>query len=395
MKKISIITLYYNNNNYGGALQSYALCKIIDNGLYDVKQISYNITSTNSMKLQKLFCCDCKQTFNRAKKYLYRKCKIIICQLLFGKYNKEIDRRNHAIGNFAHNFIPHSNEIYNAQTIASCIDDYDIFITGSDQVWNPEWYYDAYFLSFVPSNKIKLSYAASISQNELTHEQLAIFKNSLKDYTAISVREDNAVDLIQDVSPVRVEVTLDPTLLLSQSEWDEICTERIIGDNYVFCYFLGDDTNERRVAEQFSEKHGIKIVTFPHLLGRFRKCDKSFGDYKLYDISPAQFLSLIKYAEYVFTDSFHATVFSSIFQKQYFTFERIEFKSMGSRIYSLCNMLESDERFCDTAPKATLEYIEALDDIDYTKPLSKLESMKEKSMDFLLSNLSKCRESNT
>jgi exopolysaccharide biosynthesis predicted pyruvyltransferase EpsI len=145
---------------------------------------------------------------------------------------------------------------------------------------------------------------------------------------------------------------------------------------------------ERNLAKQYANKYNFKIATIPYLNG-YTKNDEDFGDYKIFDAGVEDFLSLIKNAEYVFTDSFHAAVFSGVFEKQYIVFQRNGAEYMASRIYTLCELYETQERFCDTKEKATLEYIERLENINYKRPLNKLNGMKEKSIEYLKRNLEK------
>ena len=163
----------------------------------------------------------------------------------------------------------------------------------------------------------------------------------------------------------------------------ELTKNYTIKEKYLFCYFLGENPNSRKLATKYALENGLKIVTLPHLLGNYRKCDAKFGDKKLYSVSPNQFLSLIKHAEVIFTDSFHATVFSNVFQKEYFIFGRNSLGKMGGRIYSLTKLFESEERFCDNDKKESLEYINSLNKIDYNKSLESFINIKEKSLEFL------------
>lgn len=391
MKRVGIITHYYGSKNYGGNLQAYALCKLIQNEEYIVEQISYNMynQTSNRNRIERLRILKLKELV--AKIFCHFRLSICnkIQRMQDHKIRTHFVKRSKALHLFNRNSIPHSERVYNNDNIIDCINDYDVFITGSDQVWNPLWVNAVFFLDFVPSNKFKMSYAASISQNDLTPEQIKIFKQSLSDYDAVSVREENAVRLLQEISPVAVEWVLDPTLLLSSEQWDEICAKQIVFKKYMFCYYLGDNTNQRKIAEQFAKNHGLIIVTLPHLAGQYCKCDAEFGDEQLYDISPEQFISLIKYAEYVFTDSFHATVFSIIYKKQYCVFTKSEQVSMDSRIYSLTSLFDGECHFCDTPEKLNVQYIEGLSDLDYTKPFVKFEEMKLKSIGFLKGNLTK------
>ena len=217
--------------------------------------------------------------------------------------------------------------------------------------------------------------------------QKKIFKNSLSDFKAVSVREKSAEDLIKDLSPVPVQTVLDPTLLLQKEDWDEICSERIVNEDYVFCYFLGENKRSRRLAAEFAKKNGLKLVTIPHAGGWIKLADRKFGDEKLFDATPNDFLSLIKHAKYVFTDSFHAVVFSYIYQKQYFIFNRDKARSMSSRITDITELFNTQERFCFNKTRESMQYIETLEPIDYTKPNPTFEELRQRSMDFLKDNL--------
>ena len=398
--RIGIITEYYRSKNYGGNLQSYALCAAIKklNLEYKAEQISYQSkprhNTIRGMTPLRFFRKATKHIWHKTGRKLWESFRSIKER----KYMNLLMVRNIAIEKFNEEEIPHS-KVYTANTISAAVNDYDVFITGSDQVWNPSWYNPAYRLDFVPGSKVKLSYAASISRNALSDEEKTIFQKSLVDYTGISVREEMAVDLLSPLVTQKVEWVLDPTLLLSQKDWDEICKDRLVEERYVFCYFLGDDCQARAIATAYSKAHGYALVTLPFLNGKPRRCDKDFGTYRLYDVSPADFISLIKHAEFVFTDSFHATVFSGIYERQYFVFDRsVSGHSMGSRLCSLLSLYEARERFGDSMEKRTIEYIESLPPIDYSRQLKLLKEKREESLAFLKRNLikaeDKCEQSN-
>lgn len=336
--KVGIITHYYKSVNYGGNLQAYALCKFLEKKGYSAEQISYDISKQQSvktrlkLKLRNLYFIHSPSfAINRAK-------------------------RKKAILSFNENRIPHSKR-YNCDTIKDSVNDYGVFIVGSDQVWHPNAVCDAYLLDFVPSEKTKISYAASLAVNELSEDVMMRYKKSLACFDAISVREDKAKELLSGVVNKEIEVSVDPTLLLSRDEWDNVCSERQITENYLFCYFLGDDLSHRKLAREYAEQKNLKIVTLPNLKGKFRECDNGFGDCLLYNVSPSDFISLIKHSQMVFTDSFHATVFSLLYEKEFFAFERNTRQSMGSRLYTLTSMFGVQSRFCDTAEKLSAEYV--------------------------------------
>ena len=391
--KIGIVTIYHKNKNYGANLQAYALCAAIKklDASYDVEQISY-VNASPKLLIWKMSPL---QFVKKGIRFVWyrtgRRLIRYLASLKDRKYRAPLAARTAAILDFNQNKIPHS-KLYTAGTISGAADEYDVFITGSDQVWNPMWYNPAYRLDFVPEGRAKLSYAASISRDSLADEEQEIFRRSLADYTGISVREEKAIELLSPLVSQEVEWVLDPTLLLSREEWDTVATERLIPERYLFCYFLGEGTAERELATAYAEAHGLALVTLPFLHGVPRDCDRGFGEKQLYEISPADFVSLVKHAECVFTDSFHATLFSGIYGRQYVAFERsLGGQSMGSRLRSLLSLYETEERFCDTPERATLAYIEALPPIDYSRPLVRLGEMKERSLAFLTRNLEKAK----
>lgn len=403
MNKIAIVTHYYKSQNYGGNFQSFALCYLLDKLGHIAEQLSYlywddivqnqkNRDLSGKETLRNLFLNKQYQKLLKYPIYYFPiKIKHAINRLLLKRYKKYLNdvfrEKEKSFFTFNQKIIPHSQEVYSSQNIKESITKYDVFITGSDQVWNTTWYTPVFFLDFVPSNKVKFSYAASISKDILNDNEREIFRKSLADFKAVSVREKQAVDLIRELSPVPPQLVLDPTLLLNEEDWNKICAPRITNYDYILCYFLGGNKKERRVAKQIAKKKHLKIVSVP-LTSTILYSDLKFGDIILPTASPEEFISLIKYATYVFTDSFHAVVFSYIYKRQYFVFNRDSKGSMNSRILNIIELFNSQDRFCNGKDKENLKYISSLKDIDYNLPNKKFEEMKEKSIRFLKDNLS-------
>ena len=249
------------------------------------------------------------------------------------------------------------------------------------------WYSPTFFLAFVPSVIRKISYAASVCNDEYTCYQQKVVARHLADFKAVSVREAESVRLIEQLSPVPVEVVLDPTLLMARSDWDEIADERLVEEPYLFCYYLGNDPTERKAAQDYAAAHCLKVVVINHIDGRDVPEDREFSDVALNDVTPSGFISLIKHAECIFTDSFHGSVFSAIYHKNIFVFGRAGYASMNSRIRSVAALFGFEDHFCDTVEKATIDYIDNCDAIDYEMHWQKYEIEKEKSLDFLRRNI--------
>lgn len=373
MKKIGIITIYNGSINYGGNLQSYALTKRLLNDNYIAEQISFNPKSI-SVRKNSLF----KKIMNLPK---------ILSNIIKLKKSSSVNTiKKLAFENFNKRIIPHSEKVYNRENINECVENYDAFITGSDQVWNFAWYNPEFFLDFVPSSKKKISYSASIGRDSLTEEQKEVFKNSLKDFDAVSVREPSSIKLIEDLSPVPVVSTLDPTLLLEREDWDKVSSKRLIEEDYIFCYFLGNYKKTRKLVNEFAKKYELKIAFIPYMSG-VALSDGKFGDYRLVDASPEDFISLIKHAKYIFTDSFHAVVFSHIYGKEFFVFNRDKRALMNGRIKDITSLFACQERYCDTNEKMALSYIEGLSPLDYTRETDEFLAKKRESIEFLENNL--------
>lgn len=377
MKKVGIITHYYNSQNYGGVLQAYALCRVLNKEGYAAEQICYN-SNQNTRKSSKKTA--------RIIFLIKNFTRILLTKVWKKHHYKDLVLRVKAFEKFRDD-IPHSKDVYNDFNIDACLMDYDYFITGSDQVWHPKNYRAPYFLTFV-KDKPKISYAASLSVNQLSDFELDRIKSNVEDFMAISVREENAVSLINNVTQLKVHHVVDPVLLLDKTEWDSICANRMISDRYVFCYFLGKDNNYKRSIIEFARKNSLKIVTLPGMNGKCGYHDMKFADINLFDVTPPQFLSLIKYSDAIFTDSYHATVFANIFANNFFTFCRTDYSEMSSRLHNLVNLFDCKENLCDEDFKICSKYytlIIAKKSSVYLN--SKLDTQRQNSLSFLKSAL--------
>ena len=377
--KIGILTHYYNTKNYGGLLQAYALVEFLRKNGFDAEQICYKLSGEP-------FGAKDKQPeppisfFERAKRSLkYRLSwkRRYFKRYLLPRYDKFTEFQNR---------IPHSKKSYDKETIGNA-DGYDCYITGSDQVWNFQWFNPAFFLEFVQSPKKKIAYAASAGKSSFTEEEKAYLEAVLPSFDAISVRESDLVDVLKEIKGAKpAEYVLDSTLLLRTEDWDKIAAERLIEEKYAFCFFLGNDDEMKKLAASYAKEHGLKLALIPHT-GWMNQFDLKFGDKRIDLAGPGDFVSLIKHAECVFTDSFHATAFSMQYQKEVFVFGRLGAQGMSSRIYTLTKLFGCEANFCDSEEKRTLAYVDSLEKIDYTKRRDAFEQMRQKSSQFLLNQL--------
>lgn len=378
MKKVGIITHFHGSMNYGGVLQACALCRVLKEMNVESEQIRFTMDYIRKRSLGQTLL----KLLNPVLVRNYAEYKLRSMWR-----SKKLGNRSNAFRAFNASHVPSSQQVYNPDSVKQCAERYDGFITGSDQVWNPDAYFAAYFLDFAPPGKPKLSYAASIGQKSLTQEQQDCFRGHLESFTAVSVREQDAVDIVQPLTRLPVEQVLDPTLLLTKEQWNEISAERLVQEGYMFCFFLGYNPQARALAAEYARKHGLKIVTIPHASSLYVAGGNTWGDRRFWDASPADFLSLVKHASCVFTDSFHACAFSSIYEKEFFVVHRAGRAGMSGRIQSLVSMLGCEAHFCDTEDKLKLSYLESLAPVDYETSREEFKNLREQSLAYLERNL--------
>lgn len=389
---IGIITHYYKSINYGGNLQAYALCEILNKSKHNAEQICYPTVSNLNGKRRPI-----KQIIKEEgtvvvfEKILNRLVMVknkVICRKDHISYLNALKSRASAFEYFNSEIIPNSQTVYTDDTIQQCNERYDIFISGSDQVWNFNMFRQGYFLVFVENSKKKLSYAASVSMPYYNELQQTYVREALMDFSAVSVREDSAKSIIQPLTALPVQVVVDPVLLLKREDWERICNIPMIKGEYILTYFLGMNPTSRKLCKKFAKQNGLKIVEIKVADDGYRFYDKNFGDIVLDAASPQEFITLIRDASYVFTDSFHAVVFSNIFERQYFVFDRDRKKSMNSRIVDITQLFHTEEHYCNGPERTTIDYINGLKRIDYSIPNKELQERITYSYEFLKNNLS-------
>ena len=359
--KIGILTHYYKSPNYGGNLQAYALVHFLRDSRFDAEQVCYDIFFKRERKgaflkhvLKKFINVPACVFHFFVKRILLRKRQNFVKSVL--------NQRIRAIGNFNQNVINHSDRTYGYGNIGEANIHYDAFITGSDQVWHPNNFCPAYLLTFADPEKKKISYAASIAKTDLNNEEISRLTSSIADYAAVSVREVDSAALLRRYSKKEIFCVVDPVFLLSEKQWENLAKPYPINNPYLLTYFLGGNESSRILAQQFAKEHNLKLVTLPYLNGSYRKCDWNFGDEQLFDVGPEHFISLIKNADCVFTDSFHATAFSILFRTKFYVFPRNSknAKDMSNRIVSVLNLCCCENSFCNTHEKMNIKYLNSV-----------------------------------
>lgn len=341
MKKIGVITLYYRSKNLGGLLQSYAMVEVLNKLGYEAEQIRYDeLKKLPIDKKKKDVMLKIELLKNVGIKKIVKKFIFIIRRKISKPQNRRIEKyvnvQNEVFADFE-NSIPHSKKVYDVFTSGEIANQYDGFVCGSDQVWNPNLIlHSAYYLRFEKNANKKIAYAVSMGKNRLTKAEQVMFKDYIFDFQNIGVREDSLGQLVKSVVGTECATVLDPTLLIDSKEWLKIANESIVPkEKYVFCYFLGESIWQRNLVKKYAEQNGLRIVDLPYIVKTCRACDSIINDISLYNVGPKEMIGLISSAECVFTDSFHATAFSVNFEKEFYVFNRNDEKgefSMNSRI---------------------------------------------------------------
>lgn len=194
----------------------------------------------------------------------------------------------------------------------------DIYIAGSDQIWNTEAYNGkepAYYLDFGDDRTKRISYAASFAVNDVKECMHEFIKDRLSKFDNISVREKTGLSILKSLGIHNGTLVLDPIFLLNKTQWESFPLKKKYTEPYILIYdFLHDDTNLTNSAKQIAKNKNLKIVS----INDFKKLD--YADINVSNAGPIEFLELIKYADYVVSNSFHATAFSILFHRQFITY---------------------------------------------------------------------------
>ncbi len=256
---------------------------------------------------------------------------------------------------------------------------YDVYVSGSDQIWNPFIFEDkqfdpAFLLDFVREGR-RIAYAPSLGVPQLPEDKGRELKAYLEPYSALSVREKRGQMLVAQTTGRQAKVVLDPTLLLNGEDWGKLASPPGVQEPYILCYFVSDPGEAAPYAQALSQRTGWPIV---QLAGARRKIDGARE--VVFDAGPREFLGLFQHASAVVTNSFHGAAFSLQFKKNFFTSmspkERRE--PTFSRIYSLLSRLGCADRIIGLDTTAPIDR-----EMDYEAVYQKLEEARADSMAYL------------
>lgn len=357
MRNIAIETIN-DNNNYGNKLQNYAVqdtLKKLDNEVITINNKYFRKESNDNIIIKVL-----KKIYHiprKIKYILFQKKNIELRKKCFEEFNKNIKFTDYTISEKDNSALKNQK--------------FDYVIAGSDQVWNVSFnsYSRNSLLTFIEGKK-RIAFSASFGISELPKEYHEEFKNELKKFKAISVREDAGKKIVKMLTKRDdVEVLVDPTMLLDAEDWDKVSKkpEQLKYDKYILNYFLGELPIEwKNEIERVAKENNCKIINILDKNGKF------------YGTGPSEFLYLEKNAFLVCTDSFHSSVFSIIYDTPFVAFERQDkLTPMNSRMDTLLSKFQLQDRKFNGKIKNDLLKC------DYKEAKAILEKEKEKSFNFL------------
>lgn len=382
-----IVTLYHDNFNYGGLLQAFALHRVISRFCETTELVTFDIVSAAHFK-KRLAHFSGRQ----ARDAMLRKVKVIFSGK---KVKAEIEERKNAFWQFE-SAIPHS-DLVTPKGFQSFSHRYSVLVVGSDQVWNPAWWNDILLLRGVDGRSIrKISYAASMGCSSLSPSDAAEFQSAIEDFHAVSMREPSGVRLVEEVTngSVKAEVSLDPTLLLSKTEWldaiPKTASQRIPDRPFALLYLV--DKFRRYTDESIKSclSAGLQCVVVSYSMEKHTLID---GAIYLSDCTPQEWIHLVNEASVVVTDSFHGIAFSANFNKPFWCFRKTETLNgshRDDRQEALLSRLGLASRIIDADEKLDIESLTCRPNFDVCN--KQLEKERGESIGYLKRNLCTVRD---
>ena len=351
--KLGIIT-FHRAKNYGAVLQAYALNKATQNLNIDSDIIDYR---ENKIENDYIFFKN-----KKPKKFL----KDVLNYPLKIKKWKKFD-------NFIEKNISLSDKCTNEEELRRISEKYDCFITGSDQVFNLKMTGNDrnYFLDFVSDDKKKNSYAASFGQKIIPKEQKNIYHDLLVKFNNISIRENDAINIVDTLVQREARIDIDPSFLIDKEQWKCIAKEPK-EKNYILLFTMQQNSTIFNFAEKLSEKTGYKII---FITDGYKKRLKAIHKT---NIGPEEWIGYFLNAKYVITNSFHGLSFSINFNKDFFVELQKPPATGNSRLETLIDEYGLRERLVENGENSNIDK-----KIDWEKVNEKLERNKKKSLDYL------------
>ena len=366
MKKVGIIT-FHNSYNCGSMLETYAMQEAIKKRGFTTEIV--NFSSKGQKELYSIY-------------FKNNKPRNIIKNLMILPHYKRVKNNNNKYEQFKiENFA-----LSNAYTDNDIISEkgYSTVIAGSDQIWNItiKDYSDAYFLNWVRKAK-KVAYAPSFGARNIlkfsnTSEK---YKDYINDFDAVSIREENGKKWLKDLCNIDVPVLIDPTLLHDAKDYEKIEAKDFkTNKDYIFFYSPTFNAEICKYVKKIADKYNLEVITWStksYITKRVKRFGFKLAEYE----NPSMYLSLIKNSKLVITTSFHGTIFSTIYRKNFITVKNGEMYGDDDRVRTLLEQLKMTDRLIPFEFDDSFDYLADIDYSEYEKILPKLRKKANKYLD--------------
>lgn len=363
MKTIGIIT-FHTADNYGAVYQSYALQNFIENN-FNAKVEIINFCTNEHINAYKIF----RKRSNSIIK------NIVLQFITLSKYRELYNKKN-KFKVFREKYLNLSSKIYKTEKeLLNEINHYDIYITGSDQVFNPNnQFIRAYYLDFPKGNSKKIAYAPSFGISNFTNNISTKILPYLKDFDFLSCREKDGAFFLTKLLNKNIPVVVDPVFLLDNNCWQKLIEDSPIKEKYIFVYDLCGGENLIKIAKIIKDATGMQIICATNnIKKKYKYCISKFN------IGPSELLGFINNAEYVVTDSFHGTSLSLILNTKVISY--IALKHASGRLLSIMEQLGLSEQIVENVDSFNFKQI------NFSEYHHKLNEIISESHKFLLNSL--------
>lgn len=389
MKKIGLVVVTYKDN-FGSALQTYATQYVLHNlgfetGIFDItgvhrdinkKKIKYYLSRV-FMKDERKYLVDNLLSRGRKK-----------TNVSGDRYAENMRIRHEMYQSFNDKWLSFLPKVCGWKALSQQSADCDFVVVGSDQLWRPSNIAGGYFtLEFVPDNVSKIALSTSFGVSTIPKSLHKHAKKYLSRINNISVREETGKKIIWDLTGRDVPVVCDPTMLLDAEQWMTIQEDQpYSAGEYILVYFMGDNPKHREFVRKLKKETGFKVIGLLHG-ATYVSIDEGLADEEPYCVGPAEFINLVRHAQYMCTDSFHGTVFSILNGTPFFAFRRYEDNSEFSTNDRLHTLLKwtglSTRMLCgDEDVKQSMKMT-----IDWSTVWKRVEEKRRESMSFLVDAL--------
>ena len=365
MKTVGIMT-FHAAHNYGSVVQAYALSKWLSMRGYAPEII--NLRTDVQKKAYRVFTVK-GHGIKRAVHFVYA----VVTYSALKKRSERFEK-------FIHQMLPVSQKEFSNGAELVGQTDYDIYLAGSDQVWNPACldFESAYYLDFVSNGAKRISYAPSLGKSRFEEHHMEQIRRLISNIDVISCREEAGANILRQFTEKPVEVVCDPTVLLGRRAWEDFAVATEVKKPYILTYFLENNHGSKSVLERLQSKTGYDVVVLNEDIHDFFK-----PYHKIYDASPQQFVGLFQNASFVLTNSFHGTAFSTIFNRPFYTVvgKDTEENNNDSRKIDYLKKLGLENRiiFDDRIPES-----KELFAIDFSEANQRMLEMQEGSANYIM-----------